>query len=114
MCRASRRIAPAAAFSTATTNGCSASTLLYAFAQRQIASEDGVPTETPTAGYTLLKAELSRTTVLKNDIFGAKLVTVGVVGNNLLNADIRNHVSYTKDEVLMPGASVRVFASVKY
>jgi len=28
---------------------------------------------------------------------------VGIVGNNLLNADIRNHVSYNKDEVLMPG-----------
>ena len=40
--------------------------------------------------------------------------TVGVVGNNLLNEDIRNHVSYTKDVVLMPGASVRAFASVKY
>jgi iron complex outermembrane receptor protein len=32
----------------------------------------------------------------------------------LLNEDIRNSVSYTKDEVLMPGASVRAFASVKY
>jgi hypothetical protein len=28
--------------------------------------------------------------------------------------DIRNSVSYTKDEVLMPGASVRAFANVKY
>ena len=39
---------------------------------------------------------------------------VGVVGNNLLNEDIRNHVSYTKDEVLMPSASVRAFAGVKF
>ena len=40
--------------------------------------------------------------------------TVGIVGNNLLNDDIRNHVSYTKDQVLMPGAGARLFASVKY
>jgi len=52
--------------------------------------------------------------VLKDDAFGRKQVTVGVVGNNLLNDDIRNSVSYTKDQVLRPGASARLFASVKY
>ncbi len=41
-------------------------------------------------------------------------MTVGVSGSNLLNRDIRNSVSYSKDEVLMPGASVRLFATVKY
>jgi iron complex outermembrane receptor protein len=84
--------------------------LLHAFAQNDIATIG----ETPTAGYNLLKAEISRTTVFKNDPSGIKQVTVGLVGNNLLNADIRNHVSYTKDEVLMPGLGVRLFASVKY
>ena len=48
------------------------------------------------------------------DETGIKEAVIGVVGDNLLNADIRNSVSYTKDEVLMPGASVRVFARVKY
>jgi iron complex outermembrane recepter protein len=52
--------------------------------------------------------------VFKDDAFGRKQVTVGVVGNNLLNEDIRNHVSFTKDNVLMPGAGVKVFANVKY
>ena len=47
-----------------------------------------------------------------NDL-GAARAQVGVVGNNLLNDDIRNSVSFTKDEVLMPGRSVRVFATVK-
>ncbi|AMN40024.1 TonB-dependent receptor [Rhodoplanes sp. Z2-YC6860] len=84
--------------------------LLHAFAQNDIA----LIGETPTAGYNLLKVELSHTEVFKNDKFGRKEVTVGIVGNNLLNADIRNSVSYTKDEVLMPGAGVRVFANVKY
>ena len=41
-------------------------------------------------------------------------MTVGVNGTNLLNRDIRNSASYSKDEVLMPGASVRLFATLKY
>ncbi len=43
-----------------------------------------------------------------------KEITVGLRGTNLLNADIRNSVSYTKDEVLLPGMSVRLFTSVKF
>ena len=84
--------------------------LLHAFAQNDIA----IIGETPTAGYNLLKVEISHTRELKNDPSGIKKITVGVVGNNLLNEDIRNSVSYTKDQVLMPGASARLFASVKY
>ena len=84
--------------------------LLHAFAQNDIAEF-----ETATDGYNLLKAEISYTKRLPNAPLGApREFTVGVVGNNLLNEDIRNHVSYTKDEVLMPGASVRAFANVKF
>ena len=39
---------------------------------------------------------------------------VSVVGTNLLNEEVRNHVSFLKDSVLMPGAGVRVFATIKY
>jgi iron complex outermembrane recepter protein len=84
--------------------------LLHAFSQNDIA----VVGETPTASYNLLRAEISHTTALKNHPSGIRQVTVGVVGNNLLNENIRNSVSYTKDFVLMPGAGVRAFASVKY
>ncbi len=84
--------------------------LLHAFPQNDIAAIG----ETSTAGYNLLKAEISRTVALKNDPTGISKITVGLVGNNLLNQNIRNSVSYTKDVVLMPGASVRAFASVKY
>ena len=84
--------------------------LLHAFAQHDIAPIG----ETPTPGYNLLKAEISHTRELKNDPTGIKRITLGLVGNNLLNDDIRNHVSYTKDQVLMPGAGVRAFVSVKY
>ena len=66
-------------------------------------------------GYNRLRAELSYTTKLaKRDWWGAKEFTFGVVGDNLLNEDIRNSVSYSKDEVLLPGLGVRMFANVKY
>ena len=46
--------------------------------------------------------------------FGAREMTVGLVGNNLLNENIRNSVSYTKDQVLLPGLGVRAFANLKF
>ncbi|MBR0693849.1 TonB-dependent receptor [Bradyrhizobium lablabi] len=84
--------------------------LLHAFAQNDIAPIG----ETPTAGYNLLKAEISYNTKLDSSWFGAREITVGVSGNNLLNANIRNSVSYTKDEVLLPGIGVRAFANLKF
>ncbi len=82
--------------------------LLHAFPQRDIA----VAGETATSGYNRLRAELSYTQKFKNDPAGIKEIIVGVVGDNLLNDDIRNHV--TKDEVLLPGASVKLFANLKF
>ena len=84
--------------------------LLHAFAQNDIA----VIGETPTAGYNLLKAEVSYKTKLDPAYFGAREMIVGLVGNNLLNENIRNSVSYTKDEVLLPGIGVRAFANLKF
>ena len=84
--------------------------LLHAFAQNDIA----VIAETPTPGYNLLKAEISYKTRLDPGWFGAREMTLGVVGNNLLNENIRNSVSYTKDQVLMPGIGVRAFANLKF
>ena len=84
--------------------------LLHAFAQNDIG---GIETSTP--GYNRLRAELSYTSKLaKSDWWGAKEFTFGVVGDNLLNEDIRNSVSYSKDQVLLPGIGVRMFANVKY
>ncbi|MDP2803639.1 MAG: TonB-dependent receptor [Phreatobacter sp.] len=83
-------------------------TLLHAFAQNQNAAE-----ETPTPGYNLLNAEISYRMALKPGS-GAESLTFGVVGTNLLNADIRNHVSFKKDEVLMPGRGVRFFTTVRF
>ena len=84
--------------------------VLHAFAQN-----DTAPFETPTAGYNLLRAEISYTHKVVNPRPGEpREFTAGLAGNNLLNEDIRNSVSYTKDQVLMPGAGVRVFANVKF
>ncbi|HEU4805233.1 MAG TPA: TonB-dependent receptor [Nitrobacter sp.] len=84
--------------------------LLHAFAQNDVSE-----VETTTPGYNRLRAEVSYTTTLaKNDWWGAQKVTVGLVGDNLLNERIRNAVAYNKDQVLLPGLSVRLFANVKY
>jgi iron complex outermembrane receptor protein len=84
--------------------------LLHAFAQNDVS---GV--ETPTAGYNNLRAEISYTTKLaKGGWLGPREFTFGLVGNNLLNEDIRNAVAYNKDQVLQPGLGVRMFANVKY
>ncbi|UFW51744.1 MULTISPECIES: TonB-dependent receptor [Bradyrhizobium] len=84
--------------------------LLHAFAQNNIAPV----AETPTPDYNLLKAEVSYKTKLDRNWFGAREMMAGIVGNNLLNESIRNSVSYTKDEVLMPGIGVRAFANFKF
>ena len=71
--------------------------------------------ETPTPGYNDLRAELSYRVKTAATAFGTMSeVLGGIAGSNLLNQAIRNSVSYTKDEVLMPGANVRVFATVKF
>jgi iron complex outermembrane receptor protein len=84
--------------------------LLHAFRQDRIADAG----ETTTDGYNLLRAEVSYRKILTPSDYGLRELVVGVVGNNLLNDDIRNHVSFKKDEVLMPGRGVRLFATVKY
>lgn len=85
--------------------------LIHAFAQNNVAAI----AETPTEGYNDLRAELSYNwTAAKPRFDRISELTIGISGSNLLNSDIRNSVSYSKDEVLMPGASVRLFANVKY
>ena len=82
--------------------------LLHAFRQDEFATFD-----TPTPGYNLLNAELSYTTKLERRGNLVPEITVGLRGENLLNDDIRNSVSYKKDEVLQPGVNLRLFGSVK-
>jgi iron complex outermembrane receptor protein len=83
--------------------------VLHAYAQNNFSAN-----ETRTGSYELLKAELSQTIKLAPSDLGGREFTWGVVADNLLNDDIRNSVSYTKDEALMPGRNVRAFAKLKY
>lgn len=81
---------------------------LHAFAQDELGYE-----ETPTGSYTLVNAELSYTYRGETHDGITPVTTIGVRGENLLNEDMRNSASFKKDEVLLPGASVRLFGSVK-
>ena len=56
---------------------------------------------------------MSYTTKLDRQAGLVPEITVGIRGENLLNDDIRNSVSYKKDEVLLPGTNVRVFGAIK-
>jgi iron complex outermembrane receptor protein len=83
--------------------------LLHAFRQDQLAAN-----ETETGSYTLLDAELSYTFTGEATHEGiAPVTTIGLKAENLLDDDVRNSASFKKDEVLLPGASVRLFGTVK-
>ena len=109
-CRASRRSGSAAAsiFATQLVRARQSAACLRT-ERRRIGRRDADCRLQPAAGRDQLHTKL-----LKNDPRGAKRSRSALVGNNLLNDDIRNAVSYTKDEVLMPGLGVRLFANVKY
>jgi iron complex outermembrane receptor protein len=83
--------------------------LLHAFGHNDIA-----PHETPTGGYNLLKAEINwkRKIVTYGGV--PVVLTVGIVGDNLLNDSVRNSVSFRKDDVELPGRNVRAYASLKF
>ena len=83
--------------------------LLHAFAQNDLGLN-----ETATSGYNLLKADLSYTHVFANSDAGLREITIGIAGDNLLNEDIRNHISFKKAEVLQPGLGVRLFTNLRF
>jgi len=82
--------------------------VLHAFRQDEIGIN-----ERPTAGYTLVSAELSYTVASPAEGGIVPQLTIGIKGENLADDDVRNHASFKKDEVLQPGASVRLFGSIK-
>lgn len=82
--------------------------VLHAFDQERIAVN-----ETPTDGYTLVSAEISYTTKLDASDAMVPEFTIGLKGENLADDDVRNHASFKKNEVLQPGASARLFGSIK-
>jgi iron complex outermembrane receptor protein len=81
---------------------------LHAFDQDRIGEF-----ETPTKGYTLLSADLAYTWRKGPSGGVAPEVTIGIKGENLLDDDVRNHVSFKKDEVLLQGRNVRLYGIIK-
>ncbi len=83
--------------------------LLHAFGHNDIA-----PHETTTGGYNLLKAEINYKQKIVTYGGVPVVLTVGIVGDNLLNESVRNSVSFRKDDVELPGRNVRAYASFKF
>ena len=83
--------------------------LLHAFGQSDLGQND-----TPTAGYNLLKMEISNKQYWRDSPWGAAEITTGLVGDNLLDVDVRNSVQFHKDEILMPGRSIKFFMNAKF
>jgi iron complex outermembrane receptor protein len=85
---------------------------LHAFDQDKVAIDDA--RDTPTDGYTMLNVDLSYTFKLDSSGGIVPEMTIGLRGENLLDEDIRNHVSFKKDEVLQPGRTVRLYGTVRF
>ncbi|HZD64387.1 MAG TPA: TonB-dependent receptor, partial [Xanthobacteraceae bacterium] len=83
--------------------------LLHAFGQSDLGVND-----TPTAGYNLLKMEISNKQYWRDSPWGTAEITTGLVGDNLLDVDVRNSVQFHKDEILMPGRSIKFFMNAKF
>lgn len=82
--------------------------VLHAFDQNKIGENEIV-----TPGYTLVSAELSYTTPLEVEGLGPQM-TIGIKGENLADDEVLNHASFKRrEDVLLPGANVRVFGSIK-
>lgn len=86
--------------------------VLQALKQDRVAVIDAK--DTPTSGYTLLNADLAYSFKLPSSAGVATNMTIGIKGENLLDEEVRNHVSVKKDEVLQPGRTVRVYGSIKF
>jgi len=67
--------------------------------------------ESETGGYTDVSARFIYRFEMPNT---GSPFEVGLTASNLLDEDARNHVSFKKDDVLLPGRSVRLFARVQF
>ncbi|MEM9357759.1 MAG: TonB-dependent receptor, partial [Pseudomonadota bacterium] len=87
--------------------------VLHAFEQDDVNAESN---EATTPSYTLINAELSYTTKLSNPTSGPSTeITIGIKGENLADEEVLNHSSFKRrEDVLLPGASVKVFGKLKF
>lgn len=80
---------------------------LHAFAQDRLSAG-----ETETGSYTDLKGEVRY--LLPQEVTGGNAIELALVGENLLDDDIRNHVSFKKNDVLQPGRNVRLVVTARF
>jgi iron complex outermembrane receptor protein len=78
----------------------------HAFDQDDVAAG-----ETPTNGYTRLDAGVTWHAAKTDE---GTDVSLSLIGRNLTDEEIRNHVAFNKDEVVMPGRDVRLVLSLRY
>ncbi|MBP6014907.1 MAG: TonB-dependent receptor [Alphaproteobacteria bacterium] len=84
---------------------------VYARVTHAFDQDDIAVNETPTGGYTRVDAGLTWH-VAKTADDGQ--INVSLIGRNLTDEEIRNHVAFNKDEVAMPGRDVRLVLSMRY
>lgn len=82
----------------------------YVRAQHAFEQDDVAVNETLTKGYTRLDAGVTWHAAKTE----SGTVDLSLIGRNLTDDTIRNHVSFNKDEVVLPGADVRLVLSLRY
>ncbi|MCK8783916.1 TonB-dependent receptor [Roseomonas sp. NAR14] len=80
---------------------------LHAFEQTRTSEN-----ETRTPGYNLLNARIGYTARLEGRT--PREIGLFVAGTNLLDVDMRNSASFKKDQVLLPGRTVRLLATMTF
>ena len=71
--------------------------------------------ETPTKGYQMLDARLTKSYDMGKLFAGSNSkLNVSLFGNNLLDEVARNHSSFVKDEVPLPGKNIGIKFSLKF
>jgi iron complex outermembrane receptor protein len=66
--------------------------------------------EVPTPGY----LDISFETAYRIETVNGLHVDIGITGANILDQEMRNHVSFKKRDVLMPGQRLRLFARAQF
>jgi len=82
---------------------------LHAFKQDRIEAN-----ETETGSYTNVRAELRYKIMQPTDLNNNIGFEFAVVGENLLNEEIRHHSSFKKNDVLQPGRNIRLVATARF
>jgi iron complex outermembrane receptor protein len=77
---------------------------------RTEAQNDTGDFETPTKSFTYLEASLTHTLDWSKDV----PIDLSVIGRNLSDVRGRNHVSFNKDEVILPGRNVRFSVRARF